>query len=327
MKHHHAVIYGYTQQPGHHIHTHSYIHRGYVEGFLYLGIPTYWVDPRHANHPEFRNIFKNALVFTEAWTLQNMPLDKSSTYAVHYLGNKGAMEANPGPDYFKNAGVKFFDVRYNADRWTDKNYDYTLDRSKCTKIGSGSYFEKGDNGYDYMYTLFGTDLLPNQINLEDRFITRDTSKYAFFAGTIRPDNEGMVNPFIKACTESGVKFIHNNSWTTPLTTEEIRQKVSKAYIAPDFRGETTHLAWNYIPCRTMKNISYGHLGVTNSKAVCEFFNGDIGYNADPYMMFYDSVSKLNDFEMIGRQMQFVKDHHTYVNRVNELIEVADDYAS
>jgi hypothetical protein len=320
-KHDKVIIWGFAPPSQH---THSYIHKGYYDGFKYLGIPTYWIDQQHLGAADIKEAFTNALVVTEAFATPGMPLDKSSTYVVHYLGNKGPMETNPGPNHFLGNVGRLIDLRYNADNWHDKNYDYELDRSKCQAIGSGSFFEKGKD-YDNLYSLFATDLLPEQIKLEDRFIERDPDKYAFFAGTIRPDNENKVTPFLKACEENNVRFIHNNSWVAPLSTQQIREKISKAYMAPDFRGDTTHLAWGYVPCRLFKNISYGHLGVTNSKAVYEFFDGNVGYNNDPYLMFYSAVKNLYNYDMIRNTMSFVKDHHTYVNRAEEIIKVVDEY--
>jgi hypothetical protein len=81
------------------------------------------------------------------------------------------------------------------------------------------------------------------------------------------------------------------------------------------------LDWGYIPCRVMKNISYGQLGMTNSKAVYEFFEGMVIYNEDSKQLFYDGVSKMNDHEFIKNQMMLVKENHTYINRALDLIKV------
>ena len=84
------------------------------------------------------------------------------------------------------------------------------------------------------------------------------------------------------------------------------------------------LAWGYIPCRIMKNISYGQLGGTNSKAVYDFFKGKVVYNSDPYQLFYDCQAEKDNHDLIFEQMKFVKENHTYVNRAKSLIKVVNN---
>jgi len=331
LKHKRVIIWGYKLYS----HTHSYIHAGYYQAFKNLGYDVHWLDSNDNFDPQ---LFDDALIFTEQWAVMNnpnMPLSNNSTYAVHYLGNKeNQVEGNPGPSiYFGRVG-RLIDVRCNVDKWIDKNYDYSLDRSKVEKIGSGSYYEKGSD-YDIFYTLWATDLFPEQINFDDMYIPKEN--YVFFAGTIgggrggpkdcspappEYDNLIYLNPFIQACEELGIEFRYNCPWISPQTFEEQKVIIQKSYLAPDFR----HRAFKergYIPCRTFKNISYGQLGITNSKPVYEFFDGNITYNEDTYQLFFDAKKQRENYDMIRSQMLFVKENHTYINRVNELIEIVN----
>ena len=331
MKHKRVIIWGYKLYS----HTHSYIHAGYYQAFKNLGYDVHWLDSNDNFDPQ---LFDDALIFTEQWAVMNnpnMPLSNNSTYAVHYLGNKeNQVEGNPGPSiYFGRVG-RLIDVRCNVDKWIDKNYDYSLDRSKVEKIGSGSYYEKGSD-YDIFYTLWATDLFPEQVNFDDMYIPKEN--YVFFAGTIgggrggpkdcspappEYDNLIYLNPFIQACEELGIEFRYNCPWISPQTFEEQKVIIQKSYLAPDFR----HRAFKergYIPCRTFKNISYGQLGITNSKSVYEFFDGNITYNEDTYQLFFDAEKQRENYDMIRSQMLFVKENHTYINRVNELIEIVN----
>ena len=331
MKHKRVIIWGNKLYS----HTHSYIHAGYYQAFKNLGYDVHWLDSNDNFDPQ---LFDDALIFTEQWAVMNnpnMPLSNNSTYAVHYLGNKeNQVEGNPGPSiYFGRVG-RLIDVRCNVDKWIDKNYDYSLDRSKVEKIGSGSYYEKGSD-YDIFYTLWATDLFPEQINFDDMYIPKEN--YVFFAGTIgggrggpkdcspappEYDNLIYLNPFIQACEELGIEFRYNCPWISPQTFEEQKVIIQKSYLAPDFR----HRAFKergYIPCRTFKNISYGQLGITNSKSVYEFFDGNITYNEDTYQLFFDAEKQRENYDMIRSQMLFVKENHTYINRVNELIEIVN----
>ena len=331
MKHKRVIIWGYKLYS----HTHSYIHAGYYNAFKNLGYETHWIDGKDNFDPQ---LFNDALIFTEQWAVignPNIPLFTNSTYAVHYIGNKDTrVEGNPGAGAYLGKVGRLIDVRYNADKWVDKNYNYSLDRSKATKIGAGCYFEKGSD-YDYFYTTWATDLLPDEINLEDMYIPKEN--YVFFAGTIgggqggpkncktappEYDNLVYLNPFIQACEENDIEFKYNCPWISPQSFEEQRKIIQKSYLAPDVRHKAFK-EWGYIPCRNFKNISYGQLGITNSKPVYEFFDGNIIYNEDTYQLFFDAQKQRENYDLIKSQMLFVKENHTYINRVKELIEVVN----
>jgi hypothetical protein len=314
------IIWGYPL----HTHTHSYIHYGYYKAFKSLGYDVYWLDPDISHNVDFNN----SIIITEQFETRNMPLSKSSTYFIHYLGNKD----NRHERYLGNVG-RLIDVRYNADYWIDKNYDYHLKREILEKIGKGTYFEKGNQGYDIIYTTWATDLLPGEINLENRFIKREN--VINYIGTIGGGKGGLFDclkapdyydtvpyiiPFYEACKENGIEFRSNCPWTNPLDNVTTINLVQKSYLAPDFRHKAM-LDWGYIPCRVMKNISYGQLGMTNSKAVYDFFEGIVIYNEDSYQLFYDGFSKMNNYEYIKDQMILIKENHTYINRALDLIKI------
>ena len=225
------------------------------------------------------------------------------------------------------------DVRYNANSWVDKNYDYQLDRSKVEKIGSGTYFEKGDNGYDIVYTVWATHLLPDEINLENRFLPREEKVYyiatigggrgGLFDSLKAPDyydNVPYILPFYEACKENNIEFISNCPWLNPLDDSSTMSMIQRSYLAPDFRHKAM-LDWGYIPCRIMKNISYGQLGMTNSEAVNRFLNGEVVYNSDSRLLFYEGQNKMNDYDFIKKSMLQVKEKHTYINRANDILRI------
>lgn len=315
-----VIIWGYTSPN----HTHYYTHYGYYRAFEALGYDVHWLNPDRDHGFDF----SNSLVFTEQFETRNMPLSDSATYFIHYLGNKD----NRHEQYLGRVG-RLIDVRYNANSWVDKNYDYQLDRSKVEKIGSGTYFEKGTNGYDIVYTVWATHLLPDEINLENRFIQREEKVYyiatigggrgGLFDSLKAPDyydNVPYILPFYEACKENNIEFISNCPWLNPLDDDSAMSMIQRSYLAPDFRHKAM-LDWGYIPCRMMKNISYGQLGMTNSKAVYEFFDGQVVYNDDTHELFSDGVKKMKDYDFIKSQMLLVKDRHTFINRALELIEV------
>lgn len=87
--------------------------------------------------------------------------------------------------------------------------------------------------------------------------------------------------------------------------------------------ESNHLSIGYIPCRTFKNISYGQLGVTNSRAVKDLFsrNGiELIHRDNVDELLSAAECHLRNYDVIESQMEYVKNNHTYINRINCLIK-------
>jgi hypothetical protein len=63
------------------------------------------------------------------------------------------------------------------------------------------------------------------------------------------------------------------------------------------------------------------MGVTNSYRVYELFNKKIVYDPDPVMLFHKAQEALKVFGDKEREelMNFVKDNHTYVNRIHSIL--------
>jgi hypothetical protein len=319
LKHDKVVIWGYEHPL---THTCGYFHRGWFRAFNHLGIPTYWIGNQHLGSPNIKDVFKNALVITDAYTSRQMPLDMSSTYMIHCLGNRGEQRENPGADYFRGKVGKLYDLRFLADNWPD--YTYVLDRSKAEKVGL-SYLEKAPDypDVDAFYVHFGTDLLPHEISLEDRFKHRE--KYAFFAGTIRDDNRDKVMPFVKACEDNDVPFKFADFWRQQVglvPIEAVRAEAQKALLCPDFRNDD-HIKSAYISPRVTINISFGQLGITNSKPVYEFYDGNVAFHEDTYQLFHVANFLVSSTEMIRRSMEFVRDNMCYLHRAIEMEKILE----
>ena len=90
-------------------------------------------------------------------------------------------------------------------------------------------------------------------------------------------------------------------------------------MAPALQG-SWQCKQGYIPCRIFKNISYGALGMTNSKTVYELFEGKIIYNESAHQLFYDAQERLKTWTLEDQfaLMDLVRDKHTYLNRIESL---------
>jgi len=329
MKHKKLIVWGAMFDTGH---THAFVHDAIVRAGEYLGIPTYWLDNRHNLPDEF---FDDALIISEQWLVfangisNKLPLRPTSTYIIHYLGNKGPVEGNPGASMYVGKVGRLIDFRF-ANNWgvngvEDKNYAYKFEPEKYTPINDGtSFFEKGSD-YDILYSIWATDLLPNEIDFETRLTPFKEPKFAFFGGTIREDNEEMFIPFINECKTNNIPFVYNTPWQNPLTIEQMRSAVIQSYLPLDVRPRN-HFANGYISCRSIKNISYGALCLTNSKETYDFFDQEIAYASDTGELFHVACKMQNDpktKDLILNQMKKVKDKHTYVNRLQDMIKATE----
>lgn len=328
MKHNKIIVWGAKLDTGH---THGFIHEACVRAAKHMGWNTYWLDNRDNVDPSF---FDDAIVITEQWLVfqngisNNMPINKNATYVVHYLGNRGPVEGNPGADMYLGKVRKLIDFRFNAKYgWgangvEDKNYNYKFEPEKYEALSDVSFYERGD-AYDNLYSIWATDLLPNEINLNDRYT--EQKRQAFFCGTIREDNGPLFEGFIRKCKEHEIPFLYNTPWQNQMPTEQIREYVTGSLLPLDIRP-SNHLANGYIACRPIKNASYGALPMTNSPAINEFFGGDCAFAEDSGDLFDVAMKMQQDpttKDLILHQMERIKKDHTYINRMSDIITAAE----
>ena len=320
------IVWGAKLDTGH---THGFIHEAIVRAAKFMGIETYWLDNRDNLDDTF---FDDAIIITEQWLVfangnsNRLPLRKSSCYLVHYLGNKGPVEGNPGASMYLDKVGNLIDFRF-ASNWgvdgvPDKNYAYKFEPEKYQRVSDTAYYQK-DSDYDKYYDIWATDLLPHEFDFEARFT--EQRRQAFFCGTIREDNAPTFEGFVNKCKEHDIPFIYSTPYQRQLTTEEVRTNVVHSLLPLDCRPPN-HIANGYIACRAIKNISYGALGLTNSKHTYDLFDGEIAY-ADNTADLFDVAMKMQSDpktkDLILNQMRKIQEKHTYINRVNDIITAAE----
>jgi hypothetical protein len=322
-----VIIWGYPDQS----HTHHYIHYGWHKGFKHLGYDTYWFHDE-AYPSDFD--YSNSLFITEGYVDKNIPLDATSIYFVHVCIS---------PEKYIGRVKRLIDMRYLVDNIKDCNYNYVLDKSRCKKISDCTYHEKLDNNsgvsskhdnpdvmdYECIYTCWATDLLPEEI-LDSRIFTpREREIYWF--GSANPGNNQQVREFAEECEKNGIAFISNDPWVNPKDFQTVMDMTAKSYMSPDIRtagdpnkialGETgtCHKKIGYIACRLLKAISYGQLGITNSKHMYDLLESKVIYNDDEKQLFYDARSHIENYDLIREQMEIVRKNHTWLNRIDDLL--------
>lgn len=318
MKYSKVIIWGYPL----HSHTHSYIHEAYYRAFKFLGFDVYWFH--NDDYPEDFD-YSNSLFIGEGFSDENIPINSSSCYFIMYC---------PSPKKYQKAG-KYIDVRMAAIDFKDHIQEYSLDKTKVEKVGPACYFEKSSgnkilinndyveyeiNDFDKFYVSWATNLLPHEITEDDVYLTRENKIY--YLGTISSqgvcENYSNFLPFIDCCKKNNIEFIHNNFWSNPLTNQQVIDLTKKSLLGIDIRGPQ-HLKQQLLTCRVFKNISYGHLGLTNSQEIFNELDGNCILNEDTEQLFYDGMDNKENYNLIKSGMKYVKENHTYINRVNSIL--------
>jgi biotin synthase-related radical SAM superfamily protein len=80
-----------------------------------------------------------------------------------------------------------------------------------------------------------------------------------------------------------------------------------------------HLAIGYLPCRILKAISYGNIGLTDSYLIKQILGEHVLYDPDMKTLFEMAMRERTNYERITSSMKYVEENHTYLNRARDLI--------
>jgi hypothetical protein len=281
-------------------HTHSYIHSSYYKAAKFMGFDAYWLDERD-DTSNFN--FDNSIFITEDQTQHNIPLNKTCKYILHHTKLDKYIENDL--TYINLANY----LKYCDDGISAYHKENTVE-----KINDWSYW---DNKTKTVYQPWGTDLIPNQINEEENNFFNESEKNVIYVGT-QHDNINEIYKFKSECEKNNKNFINMNG----LSDEDNKEIIRKTFISADLRGDW-HKECGYLPCRVFKNISYGRLTGTNSQNVKKFFGDYVIFNENPSELYYDLVSKEKEIntKLIRESMLFIKENHTFVNRLENLIKL------
>lgn len=285
-----------------HSHTHSYIHWGYSRAFKHLGYDTYWFD----NNDDVSNFdFSGSLFITEGQVDQKMPVRTDCRYVLHNCDNPRYA------DLQKQGLVLRLQVFHNE-----------ITARAVEQLAPYTYFEPSNL---CLYQPWATDLLPHEIEAVKKEVPRfkkDRAVYlvASVGGGNQFENASNYRALFRACSEQGISWQNFRS----VSMEKNMELMQRSIIAPAIQSKW-QCEQGYIPCRIFKNISYGQLGITNSKTVYELFNKKIVYNSDTYQLVRDALKKAETISAheIFEMMDFVRDHHTYLNRIEMLLICLD----
>jgi hypothetical protein len=317
------IIWGFYPKNGVLQNTISYVWNSFYNAFKYLGYEVYWFPNQKIENFDF----SNCIFISEGYDDSEIPLDKTSTYFVHCAYN---------PEKYIGKVRKFIDMRYNLKKIDHPNYVYELDKEK-TKMDIGCYYEPSTNqvidfkngkvsyridDFDKIYIGWATNLMPNEINEDDVYYPRSNKVY--FLGSLSSDgkyaNIHLIEEFAKECDKNEIEFVVNNFSNNQLSEDDYIDLCKESLLGFDIRCQAD-VEWGRISCRLYKNMSYGHLGMTNCYEAYKELDEHCIYNESASQLFYDAMSKKDDFEFIKKGVNYIKEHHTYVNRVKSMMKV------
>jgi hypothetical protein len=328
------ILWGFPM----HSHTHSYIHACWVRTFETLGKEVHWFHDYDFKDPSVFS-YDNCLFITEGYAETKIPLNASSVYFVH-----NAIY----PEKYLRVGARLIEIRFRVNEIRDINNDFKLDDGTHileplsqdtdyelirSNVGLSTEFTgpvRSSMNYEAVYIFWATDLFPWEIDLADaEYVPKE--RVVHWVGSPTGDSRyGRVRSITEA---QGIPWILHNPWEAPVSFEENRKMIRESAIAPDFRpygsptdvaeyGEMNgknHMGMGYIPCRLFKNISYGHIPLTDSPHAAALFGDAIVYNSNLEKLVEIGLQAQKDIERKKRAMRMIADRHTYIHRVRDLL--------
>jgi hypothetical protein len=312
MKIQQEIIWGHKL----HSHTHSYIHNGFYIAFLKLGFKTYYYDDNDdvSNHD-----FSNGLFITEHQVNKRIPLRQDCLYLTHYI-NEG--------DYIGIPKENIIILKVTLRDFLECDINKGLTYIELF-FGQKYEYHAIDDEYNCLYMYWATDLLPEEIDKNIREININISEREInFIGSVT--NKWLQ--FYNICIQNRLTFNHFGATfdihsTKNVSITENMNLIKKSLLAPALQDDE-QVRKQYIPCRIFKNISYGKMGITNNRIVNELFENRLIYETNLNELFNKSIKfeeNPKKQEMIIELMEYVRDNHTYINRVNTIIKYINEY--
>lgn len=302
-----VVIWGHKLEKGH---THSFVHSAFHTAFRYLGYDVCWLDNDDSFEP---SLVQGAIFLTEGQVDSKIPIHKNSKYILHNCDLTKYQEVLPN---CLNMQVYTKDC-LKPERQVTLIEPYVYYQSKAVQ-------DAVQVGVDNrtLYMPWATNLLPLQfpeMTIEHLQFVRDRS-HTNWVGSVCDGVMGNLNElqeYARRATQENVQIR-----VVRVPDGMGQQAVVSSCTAPAVQG-----AWQvekgYIPCRVFKNISYGRLPGTNNPTIDELFGGLLPFTPGAYDLFPLEVEADNKLtqEKLDEVRTFVVNKHTYLNRIQRLLEV------
>jgi len=262
-----------------------------------MGYETYWID----SVADIGNLdMSNSIFIVEGQVDGNIPLRDDCKYLLH----------NCNTEKYEAANIDFKMLQV---------YSHDVLERDIEKIAECEYYQPSNN---MLYQPWATDLLPHEFDDYppfDKF--NDKSPVINWVGSVMDGphgNRNILEEFAAVAGMNGITFKICRNADPDQSIKLIRESV----MAPALQGKW-QVENGYIPCRVFKNISYGHIGATNSEAVFNLYEGMLVYTANPTQLFVELKGCIDvvDKKKRDQVLNLTKEKHTYVNRINNILKV------
>lgn len=285
------IIWGHE----HYSHTHSYIHYGFFKAAKHMGWNVEWYKNTSENASQIGNT-DGCLFLTESQVDSFMPINPNAFYILH------------------NCDMKRYNNIPEKNKLILQVFTEDVYPRKTVPVKT-NLFEFWQENANTVYAPWATDLLPSEINENIANLKVQNNSSAVFVGSYWGGfygNNKELDKFRDGCQQNNINF----KVLSNVEQSQSIKVIQGAAMAPAIVG-TWQKNKGYIPCRIFKNVSYGQLGVTNSKEAYEVINKLGVYNPNETELARDAINNDN-IELRKTAMEFVRDNHTYINRVDTL---------
>ena len=320
-----VIIWGHTL----HDHTHSYIHNAFYRAFRHMGYDTYWFSTEGENNYSDQSNpdnFENALFIVHGLVSSKLPLNDTSIYIAHNVEFIGTNKKIPKKhEKYKIGEQKGIPV---ANIVSLQVYTKQAETQSEECFRKNTYYSKPPHSCIFM--PWATDLLPEEINTNITNLEKfDVGNVSNFIGMPLAHHDEFRNELKKyniVYRNYGGTFNKNSDLNK--TIEENMKLIQESIIAPALQTQW-QIDNGYIPCRIFKNISYGKMGITNNRSVNELFDGKLIYSDNIAELtkrgLAFEVTNPNKNQIVKDLMEYVRDNHTYINRINCILEYLKKY--
>ena len=332
-----------------HNHTHSYIHNSLYIGFNHMGYKVYWYNGQGKNNYPDRGEpenFENTLYIVVGVESKYVPLNESSYYIWHtyscpiYKEFTGTEYKIPINSNFKNCnGIPYNNLLKLHTLWKPCENNCCNDKDNgCNSWSRESWSNKNvflthyyyyNLDHNIVYMPWATDLLPDQIQKNiDNLKNIKTINISNFIGMRLPHWDNYAHELRKYNIQyNGYGGTFNINSNKNCSIEQNMKLIQESIIAPALQ-DPHQIKHEYIPCRIFKNISYGKMGITNSPAVNKLFNNKLIYSNNISELVKEGIEfeqRSDKYEKIKELMEEVRDNHTYINRIEFILEFLNKF--
>lgn len=209
-----------------------------------------------------------------------------------------------------------------AGRWWNRFIGYEVPETVRLAVDNWTPGRNGEG--NSLHFPWATDLLPHEIEFNMQNLERIAAipktgvHFTGYNTTIQCEYERLVRDQFGIPYTSLGGYEHRN-----VSVEENVYRTQTSLFAPAVQADYQQ-GCGYLPCRIFKNLSYGAFGVTNNPGVADFFKNYLGravlYDLDLATLTQKAIARAGsrDFEGERDAMRFIRDEHTYINRVEAL---------